>query len=72
MQQISGERLQDHWSSGLIFDPKHRLRVLAKAVQMCTHIHFQENMSLKSITPQTPHLYTKTLVCGDILFFLIF
>ena len=32
MQQISGERLQDHWSSGfknifLIFAPKHRLWV---------------------------------------------
>ena len=25
MQQISGERLQDHWSSGLIFASKHRL-----------------------------------------------
>ena len=30
MQQISGERLQDHWSSGLIFAPKHRLRVLVR------------------------------------------
>ena len=28
----TGERLQDHWSSGLIFDPKHRLWVLVRAV----------------------------------------
>ena len=27
MQQISGERLQDHWSSGLIFASKYRLWV---------------------------------------------
>ena len=30
MQQISGERLQDHWSSGLIFALKHRLWVLVR------------------------------------------
>ena len=31
--KISGERLQDHWSSGfLIFAPKHRLWVLVKAL----------------------------------------
>ena len=30
MQQISGERLQDHWSSGLIFASKHRLWVLVR------------------------------------------
>ena len=34
MQQISGERLQDHWSSGLIFAPKHRL---GEAALTCTH-----------------------------------
>ena len=33
----SGERLQDHWSSGLIFAPKHRLWVLGEAVLTCTH-----------------------------------
>ena len=27
MKQISGERLQDHWSSGSYFCSKHRLRV---------------------------------------------
>ena len=30
MQQISGERLQDHWSSGFIFDPNHRLWALVR------------------------------------------
>ena len=30
MQQVSGERLQDHWSSGSYFDPKHRLWVLVR------------------------------------------
>ena len=30
MQLISGERLQDHWSSGLIFAPKQRLWVLVR------------------------------------------
>ena len=28
LAKISGERLQDHWSSGLIFALKHRLWVL--------------------------------------------
>ena len=38
IQQISGERLQDHWSSGfLIYVPKHRLWVLVKAVLTCTY-----------------------------------
>ena len=41
-QQISGERLQDHWSSGLIFAPKHRLWVLVRTSSLrggltCTH-----------------------------------
>ena len=41
MQLISGERLQDHWSSGLIFDPKHIIYCryscrLGKVVLMCT------------------------------------
>ena len=30
IQQISGECLQDHWSSGFIFAPKHRLWVLVR------------------------------------------
>ena len=37
--QASGERSQDQWSSGLSFDPKHRLWVLvrtASAVLTCT------------------------------------
>ena len=41
MKQISGERLQDHWSSGLIFDPKHRLWVLIRTALarrfLCSH-----------------------------------
>ena len=32
--QASGERSQDQWSSGLIFDPKHILWV---RVSTCTH-----------------------------------
>ena len=33
MQLISGERLQDHWSSGLIFDSKHTLWELVRNPQ---------------------------------------
>ena len=34
MQQISGERLQDHWSSGLIFAPKHILWVFFRTASV--------------------------------------
>ena len=34
MQQISGERLQAHWSSGLIFAPKCRLWVLVRTASL--------------------------------------
>ena len=34
MQQISGERLQDHWSSGLIFALKHRLWVMVRTAPL--------------------------------------
>ena len=33
----SGERLQDHWSSGLIFGPKHRLWVLVRTKAVLTN-----------------------------------
>ena len=34
VSQVSGERLQDHWSSGLIFAPKHRLWVLIRTASL--------------------------------------
>ena len=37
IQQISGERLQDHWSSGSYFCSGHRFRLHIEAVLKSTH-----------------------------------
>ena len=41
MKQISGERLQDHWSSGLIFAPNQRLWVFIRTVSVWFYVHPQ-------------------------------
>ena len=53
IQQISGERLQDHWSSGFYFCSKQivgrRQNLLAEAVLTCTHNLCFEQIYIKYI-----------------------
>ena len=55
MQLISGERLQDHWSSGFYFCSKHRLWVqvrTASVVLMSTHnLRFGAKIGIRLHTP---------------------
>ena len=53
MQQISGERLQDHWSSGFIFDDENQQKIEKKTEYLntespilldeatCSHVLFE-------------------------------
>ena len=44
MKQISGERLQDHWSSGLIFDQKQGFWVLVRTAVRCGSNMYPQSM----------------------------
>ena len=70
VKQISGERLQDHWSSCIFNKAVHSLFdvLFVKAV----FGYDQENKPMKQIPPYTPLLYSKTGVCRGIPIFLIF
>ena len=55
MKQISGERLQDHWSSGLI-----KIRLLALEIQMSIYM-FSYSKSMETADPlEWPNLASGT------------